>query len=292
MSRLTDRFPRSFWFGTGIVVFFLLMAIIGPLFIGTPELGIGVAPVLKAPSAQYLFGTTTDGRNVFAEFIAGAGNTLAIAIIAGFLLSILSVVIGFVSGLRAGSIVDDVLSFVTQVFLVIPTLPLIIVAAGVVHKLGVTALIGAIAVLGWPYGARLFRSQTLSLRKRDFITAATMSGEPLRRLVFAELMPQEIPIVVSNFIFSVIAALLSETGLAFLGLASLPASNWGTMLNSAQANQALQLGAWWWFVPPGLAIALFGTGLVLMNYGIDAVANPRLRYSRSKAKSFAKDLEF
>jgi peptide/nickel transport system permease protein len=292
MSSLFHRFPESFWVGCGIVAFFILLAIIGPFFIPSSQVGIGIAPVLKPPSGSYPFGTTTDGRNVFAEFIVGAGSTLAIAVLAGLLLSVLSVVVGFLSGLRAGSFFDDVLSFVTQVFLVIPTLPLIIVAAGVVHKLGVTALVGAIAILGWPYGARLFRSQTLSLRKREFLTAATMAGEPLRRLVFAELMPQEIPIVVSNFIFSVIAALLSETGLAFLGLASLPASNWGTMLNSAQANQALQLGAWWWFVPPGLAIALFGTGLVLMNYGIDAVANPRLRYLRGRRHNFAKDLDF
>ncbi len=138
-------------------------------------------------------------------------------------------------------------------------------------------------VTTWAWGARVLRSQTLSLRRREFVTAARSVGERPLRIVFLEILPNEIAIVASSFVSTMIYALLADLTLEFLGLGNTSELSWGMVLYWAYVRQAFIAGAWWWFIPPGLGMAILGAGLVLINYGIDELANPRLRTS---SKSF------
>jgi peptide/nickel transport system permease protein len=120
------------------------------------------------------------------------------------------------------------------------------------------------------------------VRNRDYVLAARASGEPAWRIVFVEILPNELPIIVSQFIFATIFAVLTQAGLAFLGLGDINLLTWGNMLHFAQNDEALASGAWWWFMPPGLCIALVGAGLALINFGLDEVLDPRLKTYRTR----------
>ncbi|HEY7848628.1 MAG TPA: ABC transporter permease subunit, partial [Ktedonobacterales bacterium] len=133
--------------------------------------------------------------------------------------------------------------------------------------------------------------QTLSMRSREFVTAARASGEPTWRIIFAEIFPNEISIVAANFVTTTIQVLLAVAGLEFLGFGDTNMISWGIMLNQAYNSGALLTGSWWWFAPPGLCIALLGAGLALLNFGIDEVADPRLRVRRRPLLRLRKKLE-
>jgi peptide/nickel transport system permease protein len=146
-----------------------------------------------------------------------------------------------------------------------------------VQNRGTLVIAAVIAFTSWAASARVLRAQTMSIRERDYVDAARASGEPAWRVIGFEVLPNLLPIIFSQFVFGMIAAILTEAGLAFLGLGNTDAASWGSMLYFAQNGQALALDAWWWFIPPGLCIALAGTGLSLINFSIDEVVNPRLR---------------
>jgi peptide/nickel transport system permease protein len=202
-----------------------------------------------------------------------------VGVVTGLATTLLSIVVGMTAG-YVGGWLDDVLGMAMNVFLVIPQLPLLLVFAAYVPLKGPLAIIVVISITGWAWGARVLRSQTLSLRNRDFVQAARMSGESTWRIIFAEIMPNMISLTVSSFIFAVIGAIFTESALEFLGLGDPNTVSWGTILYNAQQYSALQAGAWWDFVFPGLAIALTVTACVFINYGIDAISNPRLRTIR------------
>jgi peptide/nickel transport system permease protein len=170
------------------------------------------------------------------------------------------------------------------VVLVIPALPLIIVIASFVHASGIWPTVAVIAFVSWAASARVLRAQTLSVRNREYVLAAKAGGESGWRIVLFEILPNELPIIVSQFIFSMIFAILTQAGLAFLGLASPDQLTWGTILYYAQNDGAMSSGAWWWFVPPGLCIAVLGMGLALINFSLDEILNPRLRVYKPRKK--------
>jgi peptide/nickel transport system permease protein len=186
------------------------------------------------------------------------------------------VIVGVTSAFLGG-LWDEFLSLVSNVFLVIPALPLLILLLGYLPQKGQTATILVLSVLGWPWGARVIRAQTLAIRNRDFIAAARETGEPSWRIIAFEIIPNEVSLIAAAFVNTVLYAIGASVALAFIGLADLTSWSLGTMLYWAQSQQALQLGAWWWFAPPGIAVALIGTALVLLNSGIDELGNPRLR---------------
>jgi peptide/nickel transport system permease protein len=141
-------------------------------------------------------------------------------------------------------------------------------------------LILIIALTSWAASARVLRAQTLSVRNREYVLAARASGERTFRIILVEILPNELPVIVSNLIFAMIFAILTQAGLAFIGLGDPTTLTWGNMLNIAYNDEALSFGAWWWFIPPGACIALLGMGLALINFGLDEVLNPRLRVYR------------
>jgi peptide/nickel transport system permease protein len=277
-GRLREAFrSRRLIAGTGIVGFFVLVAIIGPFFTSNPN-QIG-GPQYAGPSAHYWLGTTQTGQDVFAQLVVSTRSSLEIGVGAALLATFVSIVIG-IGGGYAGGIVDDILSLLSNVVLVIPTLPLVIVILAYVKSNGLLPLIIIIALTSWAASARVLRAQTLSVRNREYVLSARASGERLWRIVFVEIMPNELPIIVSNFIFGMIFAILTQAALAFIGLGDPTLLTWGNMLNIAYSDEALPIGAWWWIIPPGLCIALLGMGLALINFSLDELLNPRLRVYR------------
>lgn len=261
--------------GLLILAFFIVLAVFGPLLVGVDPTRTSSAG-LAGPSAAHWLGTTQSGQDVLAQMVYGARISMGVGVLSALIATALSIVVGLVGG-YVGGVVDEVLSLITNIFLVLPALPLVIVLAGYLPSRGVMSVAAVIAVTGWAWGARVLRAQTLTLRGRDYVQAAKAGGERPWRIVFAEILPVEFPVIATSFLATVLAAILAEAGLSFLGLANLSTVSWGTMLYFAQNNQALLVGAWWWFIPPGLCIALIGAGLGLLNFGIDEIANPRLR---------------
>lgn len=261
--------------GLVIVASFVVLALVGPFFVVSDPNAFGT-DVSAAPSSTHLLGTTSYGQDVLAQVIVGARVSVALGFIAGIVATIISVIVGLVSG-YVGGWTDEVLSVLSNVFLVLPALPLAIVLASFLPYKGPLTIGFVLTITGWSWGARVLRAQTLSMRNREFVTAAKAIGEPAWRIIFFEIFPSEIGVVVAQLLGTIIYVILAEAGLEYIGLGDLGSVSWGTMLYWAGNNDALLLGSWWWFVPPGLCIAVLGAGLAFLNFGIDEIANPRLR---------------
>ncbi len=236
---------------------------------------IGSAPFSLEPSLEYPFGTTRQGQDVFAQVVHGAGKTLRVGFLTGTIVMAIAISVGITAGLMGG-IVDEILSLITNIFLVLPGLPLVIVIAAWLDNPGPDTIILVLGLTSWAWGARVLRSQTLSLRNSEFVEAARVSGEPIWRIVFVEILPNMTSLVASAYFGAVLFAILTESSLAFIGLGNANEVTWGTILYWAQNNQALLTGAWWTFIPPGICIALVGLSLTMINYAIDEITNPRL----------------
>jgi peptide/nickel transport system permease protein len=276
------RLPVKAKAGAILLGIFVLAAVIGPFVAPYDPAFQSPDPslALHAPSAAHLLGTTGSGQDVLSQLLTGIRLTLELALLVGAVATALSVIVG-VTAAFLGGLWDDFLSLVSNVFLVIPSLPLLILLLGYLPQKGQTATILVLSVLGWPWGARVIRAQTLAIRGRDFVAAARETGESTWRIIAVEIVPNEVSLIAASFVNTVLYAIGASVALAFIGLADVNSWSLGTMLYWAQSQQALQLGAWWWFAPPGLAVALMGTGLVLLNTGIDELGNPRLRDASS-----------
>ncbi|WP_395245071.1 ABC transporter permease [Agromyces sp. MMS24-K17] len=273
---------------TGLVIigFFTLIAIIGP-WIAPYDPSAQSDDLLQPPSWEHWMGTTHLGQDIFSQLIIGTRGVMVVGFVAGILATAIGVIVGVTAG-YVGGMGDESLSALSNVFLVIPQLPLIIIIAGQLPSVGGLTVAVVIAVTGWAWGARVLRAQTLSLRRRDFVEAARASGERSWRIITAEIMPNLTAIIASGFVGTVTFAVLSLITLAFIGIGSGGDWNWGTILFWAQSQLALQRGAWWWFIPAGLCIALLGMGLTLINFGIDEFVNPRLRSTGMNARKLRK----
>jgi peptide/nickel transport system permease protein len=277
---------RKVTIGIIVIMFFVLLATIGPLLVRQDPTAF-TDDLLQPPSPAHWLGTTQNGQDVFAQVVDGARVSVALGFIVGILTTAISVVVGVVSG-YFGGVIDELFSLVTNVFLVLPTLPLAILLAAFLPYKGPLTLGIVIGVTGWSWGARVLRSQTLSMRGRDFVEAAQARGESSFRIIFFEILPNETALVAAELLGTVIYCILAEAGLEFLGLGNLSSVSWGTMFFFSQNSDALLLGAWWWFLPPGICIAVLGAALALVNFGIDEIANPRLRTERGPKPSLLK----
>jgi peptide/nickel transport system permease protein len=234
------------------------------------------------PSAAHLLGTTSYGQDIFSQLVWGTRISLIIAVVAGLLSTVLSVIIG-VSAAYLGGVLDGVLSLLTDAFLVIPAFPLVVVIAAYSNGGGTAIIIAVLVVTGWSFGARQLRSQALSLRNRDFLAAAQLRGERRLRIIVFEILPSMTSLIVANFLGAAVYSVLAAAGLQFIGLGNVNTESWGTMLYWAQNNQALTAGIPLWALAPGLAIALLGGAFALLNYAFDEVTNPALRPVTLKA---------
>ncbi|WP_439691089.1 ABC transporter permease [Curtobacterium sp. SP.BCo] len=273
------------WLVTGIVLIVgvALFGLLGPFLVGDPTTIRDSG--MQAPSADNLLGTTQTGQDVLAQLAYATRGSLQIGLIVGVLATVLSAFFGIL-GAYLGGIMDEAFSLFSNVFLVIPGLPLVIVISGLVPQeaRGLWTIAIVLAITSWAGSARVLRAQTMSIRNRDYVSAARVAGERPWRVIAVEILPNLLPVLASQFVFAVIAAILGEAGLSFLGLGASNSSTLGTMLFYAQNGFALAQGAWWWFVPPGLLIALLGMGLSLVNFSIDEVINPRLANVRAQRR--------
>ena len=270
-------FNRKMAVGSAILGFFILVGLIGPFFMTlNPEATshLFIAP----PSAAHLLGTTVVGQDIFSQLVYGTRTSVFWGLGTGLLVTLLSVAVGLVGG-YFGGLVDDLLTLLTNVSLVLPALPLAIVLAAYLPR-GPLPISLVSFLTNWAWQARVLRSQTLSLRGREFVTAARTSGESAWRIIFYEIFPNEIGLVVAGFVSTTIYVVLTWAALEFLGLGNGTIPSWGSMLYWAQQAGALGGGLWWWFAPPGLCIAVLGAGLSLINFGIDEIADPRLRVEK------------
>ena len=259
-----------------------------------PGTGFGAQyyPLPIPPSSAHLLGTTVFAQDAWSQLLSSTAATVFVGMLAAAIATVFSVLVGVSAGYLGGA-ADDGLSLLANVFLAIPGLPLLIVLASYVPEAGSSILLVAliIAVTAWPYTARVLRAQTLSLRNRDFVEAARISGEGRLRIIIIEVLPNLLPIVAASFLFTTLYAIGAYVAIAFLGLAGSPSSyppglwNWGEMLREGFSQNAVRSGWWWWWAPPGVCIALLGTSLALLNFGIDEFINPRLRVTGLSRKA-------
>ncbi|ANQ19637.1 ABC transporter permease [Vibrio natriegens] len=264
-------------------------AIIGGLLLSIVLAGAIFAPVLAthdpdrrvarphvAPNAEHVLGTTRSGRDVYSQVLHGARKSLTVAISAGVIAMSLAVLIGVSAGYFGGK-VDERLNFLTNVFLVFPQLPLLIVLAAFLGQVGSLVITLLLGITSWPWGARVIRSQTMAIRNKEFIISAEVMGESKIRIILVEVLPNLVSIVFGGFLGTVIYAMGSEAGLGILGLGDATEVSWGSMLYWAQTSSSLYTGAWWEMLVPAMALAITGGALALINMSIDQVSNPKLR---------------
>jgi peptide/nickel transport system permease protein len=274
------RNPKS-CIGLVLLAAMLVVAIFAPLIATHDPTAMSLLDAKQSPSLHHFFGTTDQGTDVFSQVVLGTRNSLFLGAAAAGLATTLAAGLGILAAYSGGWI-DDVINFATNVFLVIPTIPLLIVASAYLKNRGSTSMILILGLTLWAFEARILRGQALTLRNRDFILAAKVAGEPTWRIVLFELMPNMISRVAAAFVLVFYVSILTAAGLEFLGLGDLSAQSWGVTLYWAQVNSTVLQGEWWPFLFPGLALALTVVALVLILAGLDEVSNPRLRRQRTQ----------
>jgi peptide/nickel transport system permease protein len=265
----------KFLFGSSLVGAMLLLAIVGPHLTSNAPLAFN-GPTDAPPSREYWFGTTSYGQDVFSQFVYGLRAAFLVGAVGGAIAWVVGAAIGFTAGYRGGW-VDDVLNMITNVVLVIPTLAILIIVAAYlnVHSYATEAIL--IGLTSWPWAARAVRAQTFTLKTREFVDIARLSGRKTRHIVATEVAPNMSSYLLMMFILLFGGAILTGASLDFLGLGPSDQVSLGLMMNSSYSASALVLGFWWWFVPPGLGIIAIVGGLYVMNVGLDEVFNPKLR---------------
>ncbi|MFT4235011.1 MAG: ABC transporter permease [Microbacterium sp.] len=268
--------------GIAILIVFIALALLAPvIFPGDPSrIGSGGA---HPPSAEHLLGTTAKGQDVLALTLWGSRSSLFVGFTAGIIATVVAVLVGVASA-YFGRAADDVLSLFTNVFLLIPSLPLLVILAAFLPA-GLGTVIVVIAITGWAGGARVLRAQAMSIRGKDYVAASIVTGERAWRIMLRDILPNMASIAMMTLLGCIIGAIGAQAGLEFLGLGDSNTISWGTNLFWATSDGSLMLGQWWIFVPSGVAIALVAFALALCNYAVDEITNPRLRRVRGASGS-------
>ncbi|ASJ05581.1 ABC transporter permease [Thermococcus barossii] len=294
---------NKFRFGFGVLLFFVVFAIVGPLFTSfasdglyyetIPGTNITVAtystktlpPMTREVLTTYtgrqvevlhILGTDKLGKDLYALLVYGLRTSLWIALLAAVIGTVLGITIGFIAGYKGG-LTDELLMMFVNIMLVIPSIVLLILVAAYLEARSPEVQAVIIGLTGWPWVARAVRSQTLSLKNREFVNLARIVGLSDLRIIFEEIMPNMISYIFMVGILQFSGAILASATLDFIGLGPTTAVSLGTILQKAIAHNALQFGWWWWFIPPGLIITLIITALFFINLGMEEVFNPRLR---------------
>ena len=249
--------------GLTVVLFFLALAIVGPWLTDAEPFEFGF-PSGEPPSWEHWLGTTAPGQDVYAQFVYGLRASFVVGAVAGCVAAVIGMAVGFTAGYRGG-VVDDVLSMLTNVVLVIPTLAVLIIVSAY------------LSVTSWPWAARAIRAQTFTLTSREFVSLARLTGRRGTKIIVSEIAPNMSSYLFLVFILLFGSSILIAATLDFLGLGPSNVMSLGLMLNLAVSNAALQLGLWWWFIPPGIGIIAIVGGLYVMNVGLDEIFNPKLR---------------
>lgn len=270
-----------------LLIAMVVFAVVGIFYTPYPPNAYLFARSLR-PSAAHLLGTTVYGQDVFSQLLGGAAPTLMIGFSVGILGTLISVFVGVLSGF-ASKRVNEAINAVVNVFLVVPGVLLIMLFGsyflGMHQNLGYLPTIIILVVTGWAFGARTFRSVTLSVGKRDFILSSILIGENRINIIFRQIIKSIMPVIVSNFFFTAMYGTMGLTFVEYLGVGNLQQVNWGTMLYWAINNEAYLVGEWWWILPPAIMISMLMFAFILLNFGMDQIANPSLRvFAKRKTK--------
>jgi peptide/nickel transport system permease protein len=270
------RADKPAFVGGVVILIYLVVAIVGPMVVKIPYVSNASLAYLP-PSRKYPLGTDFLGNSVLSEVIVGTRPIIEVGLSAAVMVVVVGVLVGLVSG-YLGGFVDQIIMRITDVFLTIPGLPLVIVIASIVRTTNPLALAGILSIAGWAGLARAVRSQALSLRSRDFIDAAKVQGLPLRNIITRQLLPNIGPYVAIHFLLAVTDAIYAEVGLYLLGVAPISGTNWGIMINLALNQGALYTSqSALYLFSPMLAIVFLQVSLVYFSRAMDKLFNPRLR---------------
>ncbi|HSR84569.1 MAG TPA: ABC transporter permease [Streptosporangiaceae bacterium] len=277
LNRVTKaiRTNRKATIGVVLMAIFIFVALF-PGLLAHQDPNLVTTHVFTHPSAAHWLGTDNLGRDVYAQVIDGTRNVLVLALAVGLLTTVVAMLIG-VAAAYLGGVWDSVLNFVTDVLLVIPLFPLLIIVAAYLPGAGNNVLILVLTFTGWSYTARQLRSQAQSLRNRDFLLAARVRGERSLYIIVVEILPTMTSLLLASFLNNALYAVLAGSGLQFIGIGNTNNVSWGTTLYWAQQNNALGTGLYAWVIVPGACIALLGAAFAFINYAFDEIGNPALR---------------
>ncbi|MDR1400005.1 MAG: ABC transporter permease [Treponema sp.] len=237
----------------------------------------GLSSVTKAASNKlYILGTDNFGRDTLVELVAGTRTSLLIGILAGTIATLIGLTVGLVAG-YTGGLVDNILSTITNIFIVIPSFVILVLISVSVSSRNFVTTAFVIGITAWPWTARSVRAQTTSLRNRDHVNLSKLSGHSMPRIIVQDILPYVASYVMMAFILQCASGILTEASLSMLGLGPQNVASLGLMMNWASTFSALPVGAWWAFIPVVLMIALISFSLNLMNSGLDQIFNPQIR---------------
>jgi len=275
-TRAPRRFNTPLITGATIIVLVVLLGLAGPLFVDTGLADVGAVTPAQPPSWEHPLGTEVQGRDVLALLILGIPQTLKIGLIAGVVGLTIGVILGLISGYMGGT-QDAIIRIVTDVFLTIPALAILIIVASSIRVLSIEAMALIVASLSWMGPTRAIRSQVLTLRERQYIELAKLSGFNDLEIIFTEILPNLIPYIAATLVLAVSTGILAAIGLEVLGLGPSHLPSLGMLIFWSQFYDAVFRGLWWWFVPPITILVLIFVGLFLISTGLDQISNPRLR---------------
>ena len=265
--------------GICVMLFFVLISIFGPMLVNPVKLKeFDVLNKFAPPSREHWLGTDGNGRDTLLQWLAGTRNVLVVAFIAAAMTIFIAMVVGMVSGL-CGGIVDDVLMFITNIILTVPSLPIMMLLSMVIQASSPLMFGFLLSIWSWAGLARSIRSQILTVKHRDYVEAARILGMPMRYIILSEMLPSITSYLTMNLIFSMRSAINASVVLMYLGLVTFSAQHWGSMLQIALGSSGALFGssAIWYFMTPVVSIALFGMGCFFFSSGLDEALNPRLR---------------
>ena len=273
------RRNKSGLLGLALLLFFIFTAIFAPILAPYDPYKRVDRPLI-APCQEYILGTNDIGQDIFSELIYGTRVSLTIGFMAAFFTVTIGTLIGVVSGFLGGA-VDEVLMRFTDVVMILPSIPLMILLMALFGKQSFMIMILVLSIMGWPGTARLVRSSTLSIKERIYVEAAKAIGAGDRHIITKHVLPNVSPLIMATMIYQVAGAMMAEAGLAFLGLGDPSHKSWGMILHYAETSGGwyanMGYPAWWWIIPPGLCVALTVASLVLIGQAMEEIINPRLR---------------
>jgi peptide/nickel transport system permease protein len=273
--------PGRFWVAATIVVLVVLAGLLGPVLVHTdPNATVGGLYDRPRCCGTLLLGTDNEGQSVVANLVYGTRTSLIVGLIAGLVATVIGLFVGLVSGYRGGWI-DDVLTAITNIGLAIPAIVVIILVSVSLPKRNIYTLALVIGLTAWFWVARAVRAQASSIRAREHIDVARLSGAGFWSILARDVLPYLLSYVVMAAVLQVSGAILFESTLSLLGLGPSNATSLGTMLYWAIAWGSVRTGAWWAFVPPTLMLTLIVFGLLLLQSSLNEVFNPRLRRGRA-----------
>ena len=265
--------------GMGILVFFVLISIFGPILApyDPNERQVNAEDRLKSlypPSMEHLLGTTWQGRDVLSQLLYGARPTLVVAVVAAFIIAFIGVNIGIISGYFGGK-TDMILMRLVDIIFGLPFLPFMIVLVSLLGRSQLNVII-AISIITWRSVTRVVRSQVLTLRELPYVKAAKVMGASHLRIIYLHIFPNVLPLAVLYLAFGIVWSILAHADLSFLGFADPEVITWGKMIYSAWAAGVMTV-AYWWYLPPAILISAVASGAFFYTRAFEEVANPRLK---------------